>query len=119
MSLQLPIKKVLYQTKNLSVALEGRWVFVNDKKYGFATAEGLYCHKKLFEVFHREYGFYVPGVLLHYTHTFEVQIPKGVAVWFYSPKMRQRMLNSAPQIFVSVARMVRLEKAHHVPRPRK
>jgi hypothetical protein len=104
----------------LVIALDKKklWLYVDDRKWAFLHAGGLYAHRRSIEVFRREKGFYTPKVMLSYRITWEVPLSKGISTWTYDPKMRQRFLATDPLIFISLGRLIHLPEAEHVPKPR-
>jgi hypothetical protein len=104
----------------LKIDLDGRWIYVNDKKWGHIVGGGIYCHRDRVERFARELGFHAPAHLLNHRITWEVQVKDGVyTTWTYLPTEKQRMRVTAPMIFISCARLVWIKDAPHVVKPRK
>lgn len=111
--------KIVHAEKNLTIGIDGVWVYVNDRKWGFVSNGGLYCHRNGPEKFRKEYGFHIPKYLLTYPIFFEAKMAKDKRVtWHYDPSTGHRMLITDPLIFVSLARLTLLPEAPHVPRPR-
>ncbi len=118
------MKRLISQDLDFKVEIESPWVYVNSKKFGFRmttdTGENLIVsHQRKIQEFNKEVGFYVPRPLLKLSLLFEVTMKEGVyAQWIYRPSEKQRMLNTPPQVFISLARLEFVKDATHFIRPK-
>jgi hypothetical protein len=118
------VKRLISHDLDFKVELNEPWLLVNSKKFGFrmTTDTGekmIVSHQRKVQTFNKEQGFYVPRPLLKLILLFEVTMKeKCYAQWIYRPDQKQRMLNTPPQVFISLARLEFVKDATHFIRPK-
>ena len=115
---------LIHQDRDYKIHKEGVWVYVNDKRFGFTMISDdleklMVIHKRSIGRISKELGFYVPFPLAGMSLLFEMKSRNGKYVhYLYRPSKKQRLIKTAPDIFLSLCRMEITEDAQHITKPR-
>ena len=116
---------ILHQDKDYKIEIDKPWVIVNDKPFGFMmlSDEGvryLVIHRRSVGRLGKEHGFYVPYPLAKMRMIFETRSRNGRHVHYtYNPDKKQRLIKTAPDLFLALTRMEITEDAAHIVKPRR